>query len=89
MSALDDLQAKAHAAREALDGPEGVVSELDSETSDVAGQFAALGAEAPALVLQQAGSDGLTRVREHLTYVRAALDDYINACEQAKGSGGG
>lgn len=89
MSALDDLQAKAHAAREALDGPEGLVSELDSETSDVAGQFVALGSETPAVVLQQSGGDALTRVRVHLTGLRSALDDFANACEQAKGSGGG
>ncbi|MQA80680.1 MAG: hypothetical protein GEV10_19740 [Streptosporangiales bacterium] len=88
MSALDDLQAKAQAARDALDAPEGVVSELDSDTSDVAGQFLALGSETPALVLQQASSDALTSAREHISQARSALDDYVTACEQAKGSGG-
>ncbi|MQA78784.1 MAG: hypothetical protein GEV10_09965 [Streptosporangiales bacterium] len=88
MSALDDLQTKAQAARDALDTPEGVVSELDSETGDVAGRFVALGSETPAQVLQQAGSDALTRAREYLVQARGALDDYVAACEQAKGSGG-
>lgn len=87
MSALDDLQTKAHAAREALDGPEQLVAELGSDTSNVAGQFVELGSETPALVLQQAGSDTLTRAREHLAGLRNALDDFANACEQAKGSG--
>lgn len=88
MSALDDLQTKAHAAKDALDGPEGLVSELDSETSDVAGQFVVLGSETPAVILQQAGTDALTRAREHLAALRSALDAFTNACEQAKGSGG-
>lgn len=55
MSTLDDLQAKAHVAREALDAPEQAAAELDSDTSEVAGQFAELGNDSIAQVLQQAG----------------------------------
>ncbi|MQA81497.1 MAG: hypothetical protein GEV10_23950 [Streptosporangiales bacterium] len=89
MSALDDLQTKARAAKSALDTPEGTLAELDSDTIDVADQFVALGNEGSAQVLSHAASGALSTVREHLAHAHAALDDYISACEQAKGAGGG
>ncbi|MQA78548.1 MAG: hypothetical protein GEV10_08725 [Streptosporangiales bacterium] len=64
------------------------MAELDTETSEVAQQFVALGNESSVQVLAQAAA-ALSTVREHLAAARQALDEYAAACEQAKGSGPG
>lgn len=87
MSALDDLQAAAHATRDGLDSSAAAIADLDKQTEELAGQFAALGNEGSAQVLAQGASGRLTGVREMLANAQQALDDFVADCEQAKGTG--
>lgn len=88
MTSIDDLQVKANAAADALDAPDGTVAELVQDNTSLAETFAGLGQEHSAQVLYNADSL-LATVREHLANARTVLEEYVAACEQAKGTGGG
>lgn len=88
MISIDDLQAKANHAADALDDPDGTVAELAQDNSSLAETFGTLGQEHSAQVLT--GADSLlSTVREHLANARTTLEEYVAVCEQAKGTGGG
>lgn len=87
MISIDDLQAKANAGTDAIDGPDTTVAELAQDNSSLAETFAALGQEHSAQILNNADSL-LSTIREHLAGARTTLEEYIAACEQAKGGGG-
>lgn len=85
MTALDDLQAGAHTARDGLDSSAAAAANLEKQTDDLAQQFAVLGNEGSAQILAQSANQRLSTVREHLTNAQQALDEFVQDCEQAKG----
>lgn len=89
MSALDDLQAAAHAMKDGLDSSLAGAADLEKNTDDLAQQFAGLGNDEIAAVLSQGASGRMATVREQLANAQQELENFISDCEQAKGSGGG
>ncbi|MQA80350.1 MAG: hypothetical protein GEV10_18020 [Streptosporangiales bacterium] len=87
MTALGDLQASALAVRDQLEAVERAVAELDFDTADLATRFAALGNERVTQRLDQEARLRLASIREQVAAARVALDEYVAACEQAKGAG--
>lgn len=86
MTALDDLQSGAHTAKDGLDSSLAAAADLEKQTEELAGQFAALGNEGSAQILAQSASPRLATVREHLANAQQELDAFVQDCEQAKGS---
>lgn len=85
VTALDDLQSAAHTTRDGLDTSAASAADLQKQTEDLAGQFAALGNEGSAQVLAQSAAPRLATVREHMANAQQELDAYVQDCEQAKG----